>query len=143
MLSGLLSVSAANGVGLILEDLDTPSLTTLLTRTAEPVIILHQDASLMPETLIQLIKNKQCLLVFQPVTGRTSASNLQNFKDLLAKIGKQHLTITPADNTETGMRAFKDFLVAFLAAYPDEDFQYDIFSGSFYHLAAKSLQVTE
>ena len=143
MLSGLLSLSAANGVGLILEDLDIPSLTTILTRTAEPVIILHQDASLMPETLTQLIKNKQCLLVFQPVTGRTSASNLQNFKDLLAKIGKQHITITPADNTETGMRAFKDFLVAFLAAYPDEDFQYDIFTGSFYHLAAKSLQVTE
>lgn len=140
-LARLMRLSKENGVGFILDNLDIPVLAEVITHLSGPCLVLCHDASALPDTIIKTIKEKDCLLVFQPVPAKDPVSNLTTFRVLLGKTGKEHITITPADITEAGLKCFRDFLLAFITDFPDEEFQYSILTGNFMNVAAKSLQI--
>jgi len=134
-------LSSETGVGLILDNLNESSLEQVLSFATDPCLVLSKDASLISDSLLSRIKEKEHLLVFQPRPENSIESDLKKFSLLMDKVGRDHIAITPEDLSDTNYIFFKGFMKLFIVMYPDQDFQYKILTGNFYNVAAKSLQV--
>jgi hypothetical protein len=91
----------------------------------------------------EVVRSKEHLLVFQPDPEKGPVTEMTEFRLLMNKVGKDHITVTPLDFSESSYRHFREFLKQFIRAFPDRDFQYNILIGNFQNIAAISLQPAE
>jgi aminopeptidase YwaD len=133
-------LGAEAGVGLILDNLNASSLDQVISLATDPCLILNSDASLITDSLLNRIAAREHLLVFQPRAGFDTDTAFENFVRQMRKVGRDHITIAPADLTDSGFNAFKLFMKDFIAHYPSRDFQSKILTGNMQNFAARSLQ---
>jgi hypothetical protein len=133
-------LAAEAGVGLILDNLNTLSLDQVISLATDPCLILKSNASLITDSLLNKIATKEHLIVFQPSAGFDTDAAYESFISLMKKVGRDHITIAPADLTESGFTAFKLFMKVFIAHYPSREFQSKILTGNMQNFAARSMQ---
>jgi len=133
-------LGAESGVGLILDNLNASSLDRVIRLAVDPCLILSSNSSLISDSLLNRIVAKEHLVVFQPLTGSAADGEFEIFLRLMKKVGRDHITIAPADLTDSGFKAFQLFMKNFIAHYPSRDFQSKILTGNMQNFAARSMQ---
>ncbi len=138
-LKKLLSLSEENGVGLVLDLGSGVSLETVLSNTKNPCIILHNSPEI-PEIMVSRIKEGRHLLVFQlnPETGIDT--NLNQLLILKEKLGNEHISFAPGDQSESSIRFYNEFLLRFVTEINDREIQSMILENNFIRFANESLQ---
>ena len=140
ILRNLIKISAENGVGLMLDNLDNIALEKVVALASEPCLIYNKDMSSVSETIVNSIKTHNHLLVFQPGREKGVQEDLKRFASALDQVGIDHIVIAPEGLTDVSYDYFKQFLMQFNLKYPDKTFQSKVLTGNFYNLAVESLQ---
>ncbi len=140
LLKNLIKAAAENGIGLMLDNLDSPHLEKVLSLTTEPCLIYNPHLSSVPDTLAGSIVKQGHLLVFQPVQENGVQADMKRFATIMNQVGKDNIVITPADLSEDGFIYFRQFLKQFNLTNPDKALQTKVLTGNFYNLAVESLQ---
>jgi hypothetical protein len=139
-LKELITISGKNSVGLLLNNLSQVSLESVLSRSNKPALILCSDPGLLNEKIIKLIIDGNHLVVFQINKENGIQNDIAGFEVLRNKIGSELITIAPMDHNDSSKKYFLQFLLKFIADYPDEDFQSMVLTGNFEQFAAAALQ---
>lgn len=142
-LKKLIQLSHENGVGLILNNLSPASLETILKRSKSPCLILIKDPNLFTDNLINLIKERCHLVVYQLNKEAGIKNDFDKFEALKKKVGDELITMSPEDLSESNYNYFNQFLLNFITVYPNEDYQSKILSENFIQFAAESLQINQ
>ncbi|MHC1705164.1 MAG: M20/M25/M40 family metallo-hydrolase [Tenuifilaceae bacterium] len=141
ILKKLIKLANGNGVGLVLNNLPTAFLEKILKKAKNPCLVLSNDPISYSDNLISIIKANNHLVVYQ-INNKLGVQNtFENYEVIKKKIGNELITISPEDLSENNYNYFKQFLLKFLATYPNKDDQAQIFTDNFIQFASKSLQV--
>ena len=142
-LKNLIQLSHENGVGLILNNLSSASLETILKRSQGPCLILSKDPDIFTGNLISLIKERSHLVVYQLNNEAGIQNDFAKFEELKNQVGDEHITISPYDLSESNYNYFNQFLSNFINVYTNEDYQAKILTENFIQFAANSLQINQ
>jgi hypothetical protein len=139
-LKNLVRIAAEDGVGLMLDNLDNPSLEKVLSLASEPCLIYDAEMVTVSDALAKSIAEKNHLLVFQPNMEKSVQEELNRFAAIMNQTRKDNIVLAPAGLTDEQFNYFQQFLKQFNLIYPDKSFQSKVLTGNFYNLAVKSLQ---
>jgi hypothetical protein len=90
--------------------------------------------------LINLIKERCHLVVYQLNKEAGIKNDVDKFEALKKKVGDELITMSPEDLSESNYNYFNQFLLNFITVYPNEDYRSKILTENFIQFAAESLQ---
>ena len=138
-LKKLISLSEENGVGLVLDLGSGAALETVLSNATNPCIILNNNPEI-PEKLVIRIKDGRHLFVFQLNSETGIDTNLNQLLILKEKLGNEHISFAPGDQSESSIRFYNEFLLRFDTEINDREIKSMVLENNFIRFAAESMQ---